>query len=669
MKRLFLSIIAIITVFGMSMRAQETEDFSYTIQWDTPGAVTIAVKDIMSDPVAIDPSATSYTVTQRGYSYIRPAKGYIIKKVTDNEGKDYKISGYQYYGGQYVSLNYYGIPDGTVFTVETEKLEKTGEFELDIINGEYALTAYLSNGEDAGLSTFSTPELIKGKQAVVLTAYDNILVVAREDGKPVFSIKRNGEDVPTESTSTVKVENGDKIEVRTYEEEPVRVAVKIGFTEGSEGCLNFIYNQANMKLIMYPAIEAAGNVLECNAGSSLLLNFNEDFIINSVKVNGTPAELPAGTAPFRITVEEDTEILIGATAKVYEDIEGVVYVSGPIDGLRFATGIMEYDVEIAISEGEELTEDVVFTYSNGKTFTIPAGTAKRHTLMMPGKSHKFFFDALPGYWIIDRILANPDDPEYTTASLGVLAENAPLYIKVAPISNDTKAVVYYEGEEDAASFYAQNVRFPGRMEVDGINGRFLPEGYSVIEFDAGYHETFSVGKSGGLSSNEILAFLDGKKLKYNEDSMSYTGFKLGEGSVLKVFSVKTGTNPAVHSVKFEIDNGIVADVVYDMVKPHDPASELECIGKTLISVKPTGDAEVTLDGEPLEANEDGRYEFMTSKSGHQLKIGEKAGITDIKDGGTAEKEIYTLQGIKAQGTLETLPAGIYIVGGRKVVKR
>ncbi|MDE6793849.1 MAG: lipocalin/fatty acid-binding family protein [Muribaculaceae bacterium] len=669
MKRLLFSIFSIIATIALSLNVGAAEDFAYTVNWDTPGAISITLADITGNPMAIDPASTSYVATQTGYIYLRPTKGFIIKSVTDRDGKAYKISGYRNYGGQYVSLSCYGSQNGNVFNVVTEKLEKTGEFELDIINGEYALDLYLNNGTDRELSTFAAPELIKGTQKVDLTAYDNELMVVKDDGKPVYSIKKNGQPIPVESFSGVPVESGDKIEIQAYEVEPERVSVSIAFVEGAEGCLNSVYDATSTKLIPYSAIEAAGNTVNCNAGTTLRFNFHEDYLLNSITVNGTPAELPAEDMPFKVVIEENTTILVDAAPKVYEEIEGVVYVEGPVEGLRFTTGIMDYDVEIPISGGEELTEDVVFTYSNGKTFTVKAGTAKKYTLMMPGKTHKFFYDALPGYWIVDRILGNPDDPDYPVASLAVLAENAPLFVKVATIGNDTKAVVFYDGEDEAARFYAQNVRFPGRLEIDGIPGSYLTNGYSIIEFDSGYHESFSVGKAGGSNSNEILAYLDGKKLKYNEDSMAYTGFKMNEGSVLKVFSVPSGTTPALHSVKFEIEAGVAVEVLYDVMKVHNPDSDLECIGKTLVSVIPSGSADVSLDGNALEADAEGRYEFVTSRSGHVLRVGTQSGVSQIESDELGEPDIFNLQGIKLSGSVKALPAGIYIVNGRKVIKK
>lgn len=654
--------------FASSLTVNAAEEFSYTIKWDNPGAISVILKDIYGIPEDLDPSATSIVVAQKGYAYLRPAKGYIIKSVTDGDGNTYRISGYRNYGGQYVSLSCYNT-NGYVFDVETEKLEKAGEFELEVINGDFALEAYLVNGENKEMSTFSTIDLIKGSQKIDLTAYDTELVVAREDGKAIYLIKRNGEDVSAGVSGGVPVESGDRLEIQPYETEPERVSLSIGFTEGAEGCLASVYNQENGKLISYSDIEAAGRVLACNSGALLKFNFNEDYIIKSITVNGSPADVPEAGMQFKTMVTENTTVLLDAVAKVYEDLEGVVYVSGPVEGLRFATGIMEYDVELPISGGEELTEDVVFTYSNGKTFVIRAGTANKYTLMIPGKSRKFFYDALPGYWIAEGILSNPDDPDYPFASLAVMAENGPLYVRVAPIENDTKAVVFYDGEDNSAGFYAQNVRFPDRMEVDGIGGKFLSNGYSVIEFDADYHESFSVGKVGGIESNELIVYQDGMKLRYNDDSVSYTGIKMTEGSVLKVFSVPTGSTPKLHSVKFELEPGMTAEVMYDLVKTHDPESELQCVGKTFVIVRPITDAKVMLDGEEIEADSDGHYGFMTSKLGHVVSIAGNSGVSGIESAGNKNMKIYNLQGIRLEGDKESLPSGIYIVNGRKIIKK
>lgn len=53
-----------------------------------------------------------------------------------------------------------------------------------------------------------------------------------------------------------------------------------------------------------------------------------------------------------------------------------------------------------------------------------------------------------------------------------------------------------------------------------------------------------------------------------------------------------------------------------------------------------------------------------------IKVVDPAGIDNIStDESGASAPVYNLQGIKMQGSLETLPAGLYILGGKKVIKK
>ncbi len=674
MKQFYLRLMSLLALFAVTLGAKAADDFSYTIEWNNPGSVTVVLGGISDAPLSLDADATSYTVKQTGYVYIRPAAGYIIKSVKDQAGNIYKTSGYQNYGGQYASISCYDSKNGYVFTVETEKLVKTGEIEIDVVNGAERLNVYLENKGNLSMSTFHTPQIVKGVQKVDLTAYDNELVIEKTDnsGEAFYSIKKNGQNVAASTFATIDVADGDKIEIRTYENEIVieKVDVEFVFEDGADGCLSSVFNRSSSKMITMDAIRAAGGKVTFEKGQELQFNFNEDFDILSVTSNGKALDIPAEGTAMRTTVNENTVFRFSAAAKVYTDIESVIYISGPVEGIVTRTGIMDDDVDIPLSGGETITEDVVFSYSNGKSFRIKAGTAKKYTLMVPGKSKKYFYEAKPGYWISEAILGNPIDPDYNYASAAVTAEESPLFISVETIQSNTHAIVFYDGEDSAARFYAQNTSVAGRIEVEGLEGQYLPNGYTEIGFDPGYHQSFSVGKAGGIDTNEIVAYLDGRKLTYDEDNMAYTGIILKEGSVLKVFSVKSGSNAQLHTVKFTADAGLTADVTYDMVKTHGSLSQsLQCIGKTLVSVKPTAGAVVSLDGEALEANADGCFEFMTSKSKHTVAITTASGIEEIEGEAAQDSRIYNLQGVEMKKDLDSLPAGIYIQGGKKIIKK
>ncbi|MDE6400068.1 MAG: hypothetical protein K2L68_04315, partial [Muribaculaceae bacterium] len=665
MKRLTLRMLSALMCLVATFVASAQDEFSYTLRWDTPGAVTVAVGSITSAPVEMDGAATSYVVTEQGSSYIRPAAGYIIKSVTDQNGVSQRISGGEQYGGQYCSLSCFSSKNGYVYDIVTEKLSKEGEIEIDVVNGARKVVAYfLNDNSDIAHSTYIKPQLADGVQKVALTAYDKVLVISpTKDLKSLYSIKKNGESVNPGSYVSLPVADGDKIEIRAYEEAPemVDVELSVAFTEGSEGCVTSVYNRSMYEFIGDELLSSGKVVVE--KGQTIQFNFNEDFIIKSINRNGTEETVPAEGDVYRFTIEENTLLTFDAVAKVYEDVPAVIYaVNG--DGLVIRKGAFDDDEEIALGEGEDVAEDVTFTYSNGKTFVIKGGTAKKYIVNAPGKTRKFFFDARPGYWVDKAILANPEDPDYTNASPGVSVENAPLYVVLSKIEATTHAVVYYEGEENAARFYAENGNIAGHIPVDGVADMYLKAGYTDIYFDPTYHKTFSTGKAGGESGREIVAYLDGRKLSYDDDNMAYSGMKLGDGSVLKVFSVKEGENPDLHTVRFIVGEGCGASVMYDKVKSlASIPKSLDCIGATLVEITPENGTSVMVDSAVVAPDGDGVCAFMTSRTRHVVELVKEgeSGVDSIGSDSVFTGKIYNIHGIEMKGDFESLPAGIYVV--------
>ncbi|MDE6772208.1 MAG: hypothetical protein K2J49_06370, partial [Muribaculaceae bacterium] len=141
MKRLTLRMLSALMCLVATFVASAQDEFSYTLRWDTPGAVTVAVGGITSAPVEMDGEATSYVVREQGSSYIRPAAGYVIKSVIDQNGVAQRISGGEQYGGQYCSLSCFSSKNGYVYDIVTEKLSKEGEIEIDVVNGARKVVA------------------------------------------------------------------------------------------------------------------------------------------------------------------------------------------------------------------------------------------------------------------------------------------------------------------------------------------------------------------------------------------------------------------------------------------------------------------------------------------------------------------------------------------------
>ncbi len=125
----------------------------------------------------------------------------------------------------------------------------------------------------------------------------------------------------------------------------------------------------------------------------LQFNFNEDYTVSAIKVNGTPAENFSASG-FSLTVSQDSQIEFTATAKIYPDVPVTLYLKNP-EGIIIRKGPFNEDEVIDLGEGEELTSNVSFP--NAGNLVIKAGEAKKYVFSVSGKRPQFF-------WSSNRIL-------------------------------------------------------------------------------------------------------------------------------------------------------------------------------------------------------------------------------------------------------------------------
>ena len=71
----------------------------------------------------------------------------------------------------------------------------------------------------------------------------------------------------------------------------------------------------------------------------------------------------------------------------------------------------------------------------------------------------------------------------------------------------------------------------------------------------------------------------------------------------------------------------------------------------------------------VEPNEDGICEYWVGDNNKEtVKLSKTSGVDEIGIAAESKTVIHNLQGIEVKGSLEQLPAGIYIVNGKKVIK-
>lgn len=145
-----------------------------------------------------------------------------------------------------------------------------------------------------------------------------------------------------------------------------------------------------------------------------------------------------------------------------------------------------------------------------------------------------------------------------------------------------------------------------------------------------------------------------------------TYFKPADGDVFRFYP--TGT-PARYDISFEIAlDAAATEVVADHVKPlSDFESPYRAFEGQQFVVRPAEGAVVRVDGNVIEPDAAGNV-TVEALNDCTVAVGAPSGIEDIVAGGSgASADVYNLQGMRLGDSLDNLPAGIYIRGGKKII--
>lgn len=593
-----------------------------TLQWDKPGAITVRTSLYdTSTGIAIDPTVTQVEFTEAQSYYICPAEGYklISCEVVDGGTSKFNISNNSTYG-QFVSVSQWNSDYTLKFT--TEKMVAAGSITINVLNGAEKITGTLLNS--TSVMSNNTPVVFQeGEQTVNLTNYDNVLYIAKANGvtlQSIFSITLNGDAQTSSSTYypqyNIPVEDGDKIEIQVYDPDnmPVDYTATFKFKNGDDKALKSVYNQTAMASKFYAQLVADNWTETYEGGSRLRLNFSEDYVINSITANGTPLEFEADDTEAYHTITENTEFIIDATERVYEDITAQVYITNP-EAVTFYAAYGEEEADrLTLTEGEAASGVAMGSYE------VPNGT-KCFTLSgINPKSGTIFFSVNPDYYVNLVACANPpyagDDANNITYMNAWDAENGPFFMDIRKIEKTAKAVIAYVGDEGVARIQAYNNQ-GDIVPVDGITSPTLPAGYTEITFDPVYNSHFAV-RIGGDTEQELFTYLDGAALT-TDDNGVFQNIKMKDGSLLKVFLASAA--PENNRVTFTVAEGLEASVVYDKIKQHTDLSQpLVSRGATLVEITPAQPCIVKVAGKEIAANANGVYSFTTSSLSTKVEL-------------------------------------------------
>lgn len=632
MKKLYLLALAAGLIGGTSGMSA----YKVTVKWNEAGTVLLGTGSPANATIInLDATATEYEFEGSEYTELCmfPAEGHVLKSVhqSNQPEKNNSITGNAAHGQQ----SYYGCGsswDGRTVTVETAKLVKDKSFSFTVENGADCFDAYLSKTESFGTGTLrynygyqQNLNLADGVNTVTYSAeYVKDLTIALKKGveaKSIYKVTRNGEDVAITGNAYYlnDIVPTDKIVVRVYENEAppaAPVTLTLTYPEAIEGFVRNIYDWNTHKFLgmdeNYNFTMPADHKFTVSKGTKLQLNTNDGYTLTKFMLGDTDitADYQEENNKIIFTVNSDITLNVEGTVTQYEDIEFTIYAMNP-DFVRLTLGayggVPNPIKDITGQAGEAITENIV----------------------------------IPSYTISDKDQGSGEDGNTGDNSITIPS------VTMTP--------------ENTLKFTAKVSERNPYIYVSPVVGSYIQSLWDK-------QLNFTINYADGNDANQRTLYVVGQPL---ERSSQFTVEKNGVGNVdfrPAEFFHRNWDNP---TVSFTVGDGTKT---YDYCPEYDNPFTLSIPNKnSLTSVtlngRQTGITETELGTYIIDftkAYESSKYDIPTLKINTGSSAVEE--IEEITDS-AIESVIYNLQGVSVGNDINSLPGGLYIRDGKKIIKK
>ena len=620
--------VALIALFSFSANAT----ISITVNLDNADAVTVTTSGAnYGDPEVEVPVETGDNVftSEDDTAYIRyniiPKDGYAITSIVDENGT--ALSGF-YGGTAYVYL--YSYYSGKHWYVSTMNLEeaRTASFTMTV-DDPSLVTATLS-GTKSRLDVQEGTVTYKFAPDV-----ENVLTLFSQGDKNIYSITKNDEPIPVDSYSVqIPLEDGCNIVVQAqWPDIPCSVSLQYDH----EATPNLITGAA----VNYENVDLVDDSFSCQLGDEVAVYMNSnDYNVTGIKINGEEQNMSYFYGNLYFTVSQE-ENVVEITAAPYGTITAIVNVTCK-DAFSVYKQYQSPENLVEIVEGENIIE--LSQKNNSISYSVNPGYELVSATKTEGDLDPIDISNSPYiYDITDGMVIN------LVGQAEVLDSHAVIWV------DDMSAANYYFSFENAKRFnYATS----------------MENGYTEFDFSENSYNPFGLGWAG--DNIQKFVFLNGEAKNPNYDGGSFWNLTIADGDVVKAF---VAAEPVNCTVSIDAEEGVATEVTVDRISPVTDWSEgISCFNGTEVAIAasledPDKTVVVTLNDESLVAGEDGKYVFVVENVTNSVSIttttsGVKSMISD-----KTVSPVFNLQGIRVANSddLNNLPAGVYVVDGKKVV--
>lgn len=541
-----------------------------------------------------------------------------------------------YSGGYYlwVGPNY----NGYIYTLDIVNLNEARTSICNVSVDDPEKVSVMFNG------TQHDVKLQAGMQPIKYSpVYDKSLEIRSATTLPLWSVQLNNEPV-TDNWGTFNVELTDGCNIDIISTIPDDLYLTVTFDYTSEQGVGVISKVG----IVDPATEKDdepvinfvedfdGHSVKVKAGHKINIYGNDDYKLESMMLDGENTYWAgSSTWPYSYRVMKDATFVI--TAKPYEKYPVTIIVDNP-ENINFYIG---YGKDRPIKfEGTGIQVEIP---ENVPTISwTPAVNCYVENLTLNGETPYNF-----SYATYVQVKAG-DKIEATTGKFVV----------------DKKAVVWLDDAD--ALLWTRNFSTRTLHNTNRNYWNDFKTGYNVIDFGDEYNP-FEIGWNGSDGVLDKLYVND--VLQASRTSMNdYYSINLSENDVIKIFLAE---EPVQCEVTFDVEDGLglMPTVMRDLIVEVDDLTKPAAVfaGTQMDVLKGESDIDVKVNDAAVEPDAEGNYSFLVNDPATTVAISKKSGSGIFSaDVVSSVRQVYTLQGVKVDANLKNLPAGIYIVDGKKV---
>ena len=616
----FLSVM-VLSLFAISANAQRT----VIINVDDPERVDIRVNYTSVEGIVAGDNEVE--IPQYGSFYAYAKSGCALESVRcTTTGTNYHIDNMtQAY--VYVDAS---VEGDLKYEVKSNTLEalRTATMTVNVDDASQVSAVLSTTNERVNLvNGENTVKFIPGVESPISIAHANY-------GYILYQVLLNGEKVDAQGTNySVNVSNGDALTIKANFPEDLVYPIHFNYVnEGTEGAVSTVTVNG----------ESVTNFNDEDftvpAGKQVSITFNiQDYQLNSFKVNGATAST-YGSYQFFPTGETTLEI----------------------DATKYA----DFNCTLNIDHAENVTVYKGYSYNNDIISVVDG----ENVLTMTSKNNIITIKPNSGCKI-ESVTDNLGSTFYTNYNGEyeiTMSEGQTVTVTTSAIVRNDVLTVNLDDETTAISYF--NFVRADRSPIT------LAKGPNEVKFNS---DDNPFNFSWYDPSGKTRAFINGVEAKpYYEGSNTYY-YSFTNGDVLDVFFV-TEVSPL--AVTFTSNDESVAANTTVSVDGKGAAinywaNGLTVLSGTTLSIAPAGDAPIyVMNGEKvLTPAEDGTYKVtVTEDTALTLSSTSLTGIEEVTANDAADKNaVYNLQGVKVANradALRNLPAGVYVVGGKKVMK-